>query len=44
VELKRQVTPRLDWEHEEYKWVKLEQFKDFDTVPSLAKSLNRALE
>ncbi len=44
VELKRQITPRLDWEHEEYKWIQLEQFKDFDTVPSITKSLDLALK
>ena len=42
VDLKMESLPRLDWEHDEYKWVKREQLKDFDIVPNTIKSLDYA--
>lgn len=34
----------LDWEHTEYVWIRPEELKNFDTVPNLDKSLEKALE
>ncbi len=42
IELKNKPTIELDWEHTEYKWVKPEEIKDFDTVPNIDKSLKNA--
>lgn len=39
VEMKNMPDIQLDWEHTEYKWVKPEELKNFDTVPNLDKSL-----
>ena len=38
-ELKNRPEIQLDWEHTEYKWIKSEELKNFDIVPSLDKSL-----
>jgi translation initiation factor eIF-2B subunit delta len=35
------VSPRLDWESEEYAWVSPNQVGDLDTVPGLAAGLSR---
>lgn len=43
VELKTKPAIKLDWEHTEYKWIKPEKLKEFDTVPKLEKSLENAL-
>ncbi len=32
---------RLDWEHEESRWVKPEEIQDLGTVPALAEALTR---
>ena len=42
VELKNKPRVKLDWEHTEYRWIKPEEMKDFDTVPGLDKSLENA--
>lgn len=39
VELKNKPRVELDWEHTEYRWIKPEEMKDFDTVPMLDRSL-----
>lgn len=38
-ECKKEPDIKLDWEHTEYKWVRTESLKNFDTIPHLAKSL-----
>jgi len=38
VELKNRPDIKLDWEHTDYKWVRPEELKNFDTVPKLDKS------
>jgi len=43
VELKTNPDIKLDWEHTEYKWIKPEELKKFDTVPNLNLSLKRGL-
>ena len=30
---------KIDWEHVEYRWIKLEEIKKYDTVPMLKESL-----
>jgi alpha-beta hydrolase superfamily lysophospholipase/ADP-ribose pyrophosphatase YjhB (NUDIX family) len=35
---------RLDWEHTEYKWIKLDQIKNFKIIPGLEKGLKKVLE
>ena len=42
LELKNKPDIKLDWEHTEYRWIKPEEMKDFDTVPRLDKSLENA--
>ena len=44
MELKEKPEIRLDWEHTEYKWIKPEELKNFDTVPHLDKSLENAFK
>jgi len=44
VELKNKPEIKLDWEHTEYKWIRPEELKDFDTVPKLGKSLENAFK
>ena len=34
----------LNWEHTDYAWILPEELKNFDTVPNLDKSLEKALE
>ena len=34
---------RIDWEHEDYRWVTLEEIKDFETIPGLMETLKRVL-
>jgi len=36
IELKEK-TCKPDWEHTEYRWIRPEELKDFDTVPNLAR-------
>ena len=43
VELKNNPDIKLDWEHTEYKWIKPEELKKFDTVPRLDLSLKKGL-
>lgn len=43
VELKDRPEIQLDWEHTEYKWIKPEELKNFDIVPSLDKSLESVM-
>jgi len=43
VELKTEPDIKLDWEHTEYKWIKPEELKKFDTVPNLNLSLKRGM-
>lgn len=35
---------KLDWEHTEFMWIRKEELKNFDIVPELDKSLEKALE
>lgn len=35
---------KIDWEHVEYKWIKLEEIKNYDTVPMLKESLENVLK
>ena len=35
---------KLDWEHIEYKWIKSEEIKNYDTVPMLKESLENVLK
>ena len=42
VELKNKPKIVLDWEHTEYKWIKLKELKIFDIVSNLDKSLENA--
>ena len=42
-ELKNKPIIELDWEHTEYKWIKPEELKNFDTVPELDKGLKNVL-
>jgi len=35
--------PRLDWEHDEARWVRVEDVATFDTVPRLAEALEGLL-
>ena len=44
VELKNKVEIMIDWEHTEYKWIKVDELKKFDTVTNLDKSLKAVLE
>jgi isopentenyldiphosphate isomerase len=43
IELKKKPKIKLDWEHTEYKWVKLEDIKNFNKIPSFEQSLKRVL-
>jgi isopentenyldiphosphate isomerase len=43
IELKNKPYIKLDWEHTEYKWIKPEELKKFDTVPRLDLSLKKGL-
>ncbi len=40
--VKKKPIIKLDWEHTEYRWIKPQKMKDFDTVPGLEKSLENA--
>ncbi len=44
VELRRKIDVNLDWEHVEFKWIKKDEIRKFDTVPNLIESLKRALK
>jgi 8-oxo-dGTP pyrophosphatase MutT (NUDIX family) len=35
---------RIDWEHEEYKWIYPKEIKNYKTVPRLVYGLNRILQ
>ena len=39
VELIARPKIQLDWEHSEYKWIKPEELKHYEVVPSLIKIL-----
>ena len=43
IELKNNPDIKLNWEHTEYKWIKPEELKKFDTVPRLDLSLKKGL-
>jgi len=43
VELKDKPEIKLDWEHTEFKWIKPEEMKNYDTVTKLDKSLERVI-
>ena len=43
VELKDKSEIKLDWEHTEFKWIKPEEMKNYDTVTSLDKSLKKVI-
>tara|TARA_Y100000294_G_C8517945_1_gene321667 strand:+ start:685 stop:1095 length:411 start_codon:yes stop_codon:yes gene_type:complete len=34
---------QIDWEHEDYRWVSVDEIKDFETIPGLMKTLKRVL-
>jgi len=34
----------IDWEHDEFKWINPSDLEEFDTVPSLDKSLNAVIQ
>ncbi len=44
VKLKNKPSIKLDWEHTEYRWIKPEEIKKFDTSPKLDESLIRVLD
>jgi len=44
VELKELPKIKLNEEHTEYKWIKIDEIENFDTVPNLMKSLKIVLE
>ena len=35
---------KIDWEHSEYKWIKLGEIKNYDVVPSLNEVIHALLE
>jgi 8-oxo-dGTP pyrophosphatase MutT (NUDIX family) len=35
---------KIDWEHVEYKWIKPEEIKNYDTVPMLKEALENVLK
>ena len=43
VKLKNKPSIRLNWEHNQYKWIKPEELESFDIVPKLNESLRRIL-
>ncbi len=43
VELKEKPEIELDWEHDEYKWIRPEEIRKYDTIPDLDKILNSLL-
>ena len=43
VELKDKPEIKLDWEHTEFEWIKPEEMKNYDTVVSLDKSLEKVI-
>ena len=34
---------RIDWEHEDYRWVSVDEIKDLETIPGLMETLKRVL-
>ena len=44
IELKHKPQIKLDWEHVDYKWIKPEELKNFDTPPKLGESLKRVMD
>lgn len=42
-ELKEKPEIKIDWEHTEYRWIKPEELKNFDTVPELDRGLKNVL-
>ena len=43
VKLKKAPKIKIDWEHTEYRWIKPEEIKDYDSVHGTDKSLGYAL-
>ncbi len=43
VDLKERPEIKLNWEHEEYRWIDPKELKNYDTVPKLEESLKRVL-
>ena len=43
VELNKSPEVKLDWEHTEFRWILPQEVENYDTVPRLNESLNRAL-
>jgi 8-oxo-dGTP diphosphatase len=41
VELKNEPEIKLDWEHTQYKWIKMDELENFDIVSSLKESFKR---
>lgn len=44
IELDKEPVIKLDWEHDEYVWIKPEELEKFDTVPNLITSLEVAFK
>ncbi len=44
IKLKNKPDIKLDWEHTEYRWIKKEELKNFDTIYQLNKSLENISE
>lgn len=42
--LKNKPKIKLDWEHTEYKWIRPEELKEFDTTPRLDESFEKAFK
>jgi len=40
IELEERPEIKLDWEHEEFRWIKPEEIKNFDIVPDIDKYFN----
>jgi len=43
VVLKEKVNIKLDWEHIEYKWIKIDQLSKYKTIPNLKMSLENLI-
>ncbi len=43
ITLKSRPKIKLDWEHTEFKWVRLEDVSKFDTIPGLDKELKKVI-
>jgi len=40
IELNEKPEIKIDWEHEEYKWIKIEELKNIEIIPDLDKYFN----